>query len=106
MTERDEAIELAKEYSHPNKHPDLNRLAIALLSEVERNEKLEADHREMKYPEFEKRTPKERYQVRFWSTRQLYTEFVIRCKDDELLMQDVFQDFMLWFVNRELRVKE
>jgi len=48
MNQRDEAIELAKEYSHSNKHPDLNRLAIALLSEVERNEKLEGDNKAMR----------------------------------------------------------
>lgn len=56
--------------------------------------------------EFTKREPNEKYQVRFWSTPQLYKSFAQRASKDGLVIQDVFRDFMHWFIKRpEMCVK-
>lgn len=59
--------------------------------------------------EFEVRKKPDRYQVRFWSTPNIYGSFVSACEREGLLMQDVFNDFMIWFeeasMNKKLPVK-
>jgi hypothetical protein len=52
-------------------------------------------------PVFKLRPKKESYQVRFWSTHPLYRTFFDTCKRQDLKVQDVFNDFMLWFIKTE-----
>ena len=45
--------------------------------------------------EFKKRYPK--YQVRFWCPEFEYNQFKDKVKREELLISDVFREFMRWF---------
>lgn len=52
----------------------------------------------------------DKYQVRFWSDPKLYKEFTKACKKEDLKMQDVFNDFIEWFIEaskkKTLKIKE
>jgi hypothetical protein len=48
-------------------------------------------------PIFERRTTKDRYQVRFWSTQDSYKSFVEEVERNELVIQDVMNNLMAWF---------
>jgi hypothetical protein len=50
-------------------------------------------------PIFEKRSPREKYQVRFWSRPDLYSQFSNEVEKNDLLIQDVFNQFMEWFTD-------
>lgn len=54
----------------------------------------------MNAPVFERREKSEKYQVRFWSSQELYAAFKKRVEDDELVLQDTFNQFMSWFIAR------
>lgn len=60
-------------------------------------------------PLFSRRKLKKKCQVRFWTETETYTEFKEACQQQDLFMQDVFSDLMLWFVesskNGTLRIK-
>ena len=50
-------------------------------------------------PEFTKRTnTRERVLVRFWSEPELYRKFVLEVKNQNLLISDVFNQFIVWFI--------
>lgn len=38
-----------------------------------------------------------RYQVRFWSTQQDYSAFTEAVQSEGLVIQDVFNELMIWF---------
>ena len=48
-------------------------------------------------PVFQTQKPKDKYQVRFWSQPTLYNKFVCEVERNELVIQDVFNQFMEWF---------
>lgn len=50
-------------------------------------------------PVFERRSPREKYQVRFWSKPDLYSQFSSEVERNDLVIQDVFNQFMEWFTN-------
>lgn len=52
-------------------------------------------------PVFKRKTTKERYQVRFWSTPELYKEFIAECDRSNLQIGHVFCDFMRWFIDEK-----
>lgn len=53
-------------------------------------------------PVFTKRPEKEKYQVRFWSTPEDYGAFSRACESEGLVMQDVFNELMIWFTQASL----
>ncbi len=48
-------------------------------------------------PVFTKRAEKDRYQVRFWSSPQDYAAFTEAVQSEGLVLQDVFNELMIWF---------
>ena len=53
-------------------------------------------------PVFMKRRANDRYQVRFWSHPADYQEFVRAVEAEGLVIQDVFNDLMIWFTKASL----
>lgn len=49
-------------------------------------------------PVFTRRN-EERYQVRFWSTLKDYEAFTKAVRAEDLVIQDVFNELMIWFTN-------
>lgn len=49
-------------------------------------------------PVFERRTAKEKYLVRFWSSPDQYERFVAEVEKHDLVIQDVFNQMMNWFI--------
>lgn len=55
----------------------------------------------LNFEDFGTRIKKERYQVRFWSSKEAYGKFKAECERRDLKMQDVFNQFMIWFYKDE-----
>jgi hypothetical protein len=53
---------------------------------------------ELAPPVFVKRQDNDRYQVRFWSNPAQYKMFTEECEKNGLIIQDVFNELMLWFI--------
>lgn len=51
---------------------------------------------------FKPKQKTERYQVRFWSTPNMYATFTDQCEREGLGISDVFNQFMLWFTEKRL----
>lgn len=50
-------------------------------------------------PKFTKRISPQKYQVRFWSTKDTYELFSDAVRAEGLVLQGVFNDFMYWFIS-------
>lgn len=79
------------------------------LAEIKKEFSAESDQKDiqikenksaMNEPIFKKRHKTARYQVRFWAYPPLYSSFKNVAEDQGFILQDVFNEFMHWFIER------
>lgn len=55
------------------------------------------------FPVFKERKTKEKCLVRFWTDPNHYRRFVSEVEKQNLVIQDVFEDFIVWFAKKSQR---